>query len=61
MVAFLRDPAPPHVAPDSLALGRAGVTGQSRARERDRGCPLAGSSPLNRLELDTPELAGKDR
>ena len=45
----------------ALALGRADVTGQSRARERDRGCPLAGSSTLNRLELGTPEQAGKDR
>ena len=45
----------------ALALGRADLTGQSRARERDRGCPLAGSSTLNRLELGTPEQAGKDR
>ena len=45
----------------ALALGRADVTGQSRARERDRGYPLAGSSTLNRLELGIPELAGKDR
>lgn len=44
-----------------LALGRADVTGESRARERDRGCPLAGSSTLNRPELGTPERAGKDR
>ena len=45
----------------ALALGRADLTGQSCARERDRGHPLAGSSTLNRLELGTPERAGEDR
>ena len=32
----------------ALALGRSDVSGQDRARERDRGHPLAGSSTLNR-------------
>ena len=37
--------------------GKLDPTGQSRARERDRGCALAGKSTLNRLEL-TPADAG---
>ena len=45
----------------ALAVGRDDVTGASRARERDRGHPLAASSTLNRLELGTPEQAGQDR
>ena len=45
----------------ALALGREDVTGESRARERDRGHPLAGSSTLNRLELGTPEAAATHR
>ena len=45
----------------ALAVGRDDVTGESRARERDRGHPLAGSSTLNRLELGTPEQARQDR
>ena len=44
----------------ALALGRADVTGQSCAHQRDRGYPLASSSTLNRLELSTPELARQD-
>ena len=44
-----------------LALEREDVTGAARARERDRGHPLAGSSTLNRLELGTPDEAEADR
>jgi hypothetical protein len=32
-------------------VGKADPTGADRVRERDRGCPLAGKSTLNRLEL----------
>ena len=35
----------------ALACGRDDLTGQKHARVRDRGCPLAGSRTLNRLEL----------
>ena len=42
-------------------MGLDDVTGESRARDRDRGHPLAGSSTLNRLELGTPEQARQDR
>ena len=45
----------------ALALGREDVTGEWRARERDRGHALAGSSTLNRLELGTPEAAATHR
>lgn len=36
-------------------------TGESRARERDRGKALAGKSTLNRLELTKAEVAEKER
>ena len=39
----------------ALAAGKADPTGMDRARERDRGHALAGSSTLNRLELGDPE------
>ena len=42
-------------------VGKMDPTGAKRARERDRGCPLAGSSTLNRLELGEPEDAAGDR
>ena len=45
----------------ALAVGSDDLTAASRARERDRGQPLAGSSTLNRLELGTPAQAGQDR
>ena len=45
----------------ALAVGCDDLTGDDRARERDRGHPLAGSSTLNRLELGTPEEAETDR
>ena len=41
----------------ALLVGKADLTGESRRRVRDKGCPLAGSSTLNRLELGTPEHA----
>ena len=45
----------------ALLVGKADPTGEKRARERDRGYPLAGSSTLNRLELGGPEEAAGDR
>lgn len=39
--------------------GKLDPTGESRRRDRDKGCPLAGKSTLNRLEL-TPEDAGPE-
>ena len=45
----------------ALVVGKADVTGEQRARERDQGCPLAGSSTLNRLELSEPEHAARSR
>ena len=45
----------------ALLAGKADLTGEHRARERDRGHPLAGSSTLNRLELGRPEKAAGDR
>jgi Transposase DDE domain group 1 len=36
-------------------------TGESRARERDRGKALAGKSTLNRLELTPAEVEGEER
>ena len=45
----------------ALWAGKADLTGAQRSRERDRGYALAGSSPLNRLELSRPEAAARDR
>jgi hypothetical protein len=45
----------------ALMVGKRDLVGAARVRERDRGCPLAGSSTLNRLELGRPEAAGSDR
>jgi hypothetical protein len=42
-------------------VGKADPTGQDRARERDQGKPLAGSSTLNRLELGEPDASAADR
>ena len=39
----------------ALLVGKADPTGEKRPRERDRGCPMAGSSTLNRLELGGPD------
>ena len=40
---------------------KADPTGESRARERDRGKALAGKSTLNRLELTKAEVGEKER
>ena len=45
----------------ALLVGKADLTGARRRRVRDQGCPLAGSSTLNRLELGTPEQAAHHR
>jgi len=47
----------------ALLVGHHDLTGRNRRREsdRERGCALAGSSTLNRLELSTPETAAQDR
>ena len=45
----------------ALAVGKSDPTGMDRARDRDRGHALAGSSTLNRLELGDPEADAKRR
>ena len=45
----------------ALLVGKADLTGERRRRVRDQGCPLAGSSTLNRLELGTPAQAAQHR
>ena len=45
----------------ALACGRGDLTGEARARVRDRAYPLAGSSTLNRMELGCPDTAALDR
>jgi hypothetical protein len=45
----------------ALLVGKTDVTGERRVRERDQGCPLAGSSTLNRLELSDPASAAGSR
>ena len=45
----------------ALLVGKADLTGERRRRVRDQGCPLAGSSTLNRLELGTPDEAAGHR
>ena len=42
-------------------VGKTDVLGAGRVREQDRGCPLASSSTLNRLELSEPGRAAKSR
>jgi hypothetical protein len=42
-------------------VGRADPSGQDRPCERDRGCPLAGKSTLNRLELTPAGASEKSR
>ncbi len=44
----------------AVLAGKTDVTGEDRVRERDRGCPLAGKSTLNRLE-QTPAAEQGDR
>ena len=41
----------------ALLVGQGDLTGAGRVRLRDRGCPLAASSTLNRLELGGAEAA----
>ena len=45
----------------ALLVGKSDVTGKRRVRDRDRGCPLAASSTLNRLELSDPVNAAHHR
>lgn len=45
----------------ALLVGKSDVTGERRLRDRDRGCPLAGSSTLNRLELSDLASAARSR
>ena len=45
----------------ALLVGKSDVTGEQRVRDRDRGCPLAASSTLNRLELSDPASAARHR
>jgi hypothetical protein len=42
-------------------VGKTDPTGDCRARERDRGKPLAGKSTLNRLELTAPDATASER
>ncbi len=42
-------------------VGKTDVTGQQRVRDQDKGCPLASSSTLNRLELSEPDTAAASR
>ena len=51
-------------SPSSAEVGLAekeDPTGESRARERDRGKALAGKSTLNRLELTKAKVEEKER
>ena len=45
----------------AMLVGKRDLIGESRVRERDKGCPLASSSTLNRLELSVPKEAATDR
>jgi hypothetical protein len=42
-------------------VGKLDPTGQSRRRERDKGCALSGKSTLNRLELTTKDATAASR
>ena len=42
-------------------VGKEDPTGEDRARDRDKGTPLAGKSTLNRLELGSRAKEGADR
>ncbi len=53
-----------HLRSDSvlaMLVGKSDVLGTQRIRDRDKGCPLASSSTLNRLELSDPKTASRDR
>ena len=43
----------------ALLVGKRDLMGDGRVRRRDRGCPLAASSTLNRLELGSAEAADR--
>lgn len=45
----------------AVVVGKDDPTGQDRAGEKDRGCPLAGKSTLNRLELSPVGADAKSR
>lgn len=45
----------------ALAVGKKDITGEHRARERDRGKPLASRSTLNRLELGSTACVHRER
>ncbi len=45
----------------AMLVGKTDLIGQSRLRDRDKGCPLAASSTLNRLELSEPAQAAHHR
>jgi hypothetical protein len=45
----------------AVLAGKPDPTGESRARERDRGKALAGKSTLNRLELTGKEVSAQER
>jgi hypothetical protein len=45
----------------ATVAGKLDPTGQDRCKARDKGCPLAGKSTLNRLELFGPYTEGEDR
>ena len=45
----------------AACVGKTDPTGESRSRERDRGCALASKSTLNRLEWGLAEQAAEDR
>ncbi|MCK4547922.1 MAG: IS1380 family transposase [Candidatus Eisenbacteria sp.] len=45
----------------AILVGKEDPTGGDRLRDRDRGCPLAGKSTLNRLELTPADATLEDR
>ena len=45
----------------AMLVGKSDIVGETRARARDKGYPLASSSTLNRLELSDPETARSNR
>jgi len=45
----------------ATAIGKRDPTGTKRARKRDAGASLAGSSTLNRVELSNPKTAARHR
>jgi hypothetical protein len=45
----------------AMAAGKKDIVGQDRVLAGDRGCPLAGKSTLNRLELTDSDATAKSR